>query len=125
MRLIVLACVATFLSGCGGSDLPELCTVVGKVTKDGQPVVGASVTFAPVDSGRPSSGRTDAEGNYKLMYNVDTEGAVVGKHKVTVISSTSEEDYEEASLADNQQETIDYQVEIEVQPGSNTMDIPI
>lgn len=72
------------LVGCGGgSDLPELGEVTGVVTLDGQPVSGAQVQFIP-QSGRPSSGETDASGKYELHYTADVAGAVLGSHTVKI-----------------------------------------
>ncbi|HIF01436.1 MAG TPA: carboxypeptidase regulatory-like domain-containing protein [Fuerstia sp.] len=70
-------------AGCG-SDGPELCTVVGIVTMDGQPVPNAFVVFTPQGPGRPSEMKTDAEGRFELQYTEDRAGALVGKHDVTV-----------------------------------------
>ena len=71
--------------GCGGGsgDRPETGPVAGKVTLDGQPLADATVTFSP-DSGRPSSGVTNANGEYELDYTVDVKGAKVGSHKVSI-----------------------------------------
>lgn len=83
------ACLITTvcLSGCGGStsaDLPDLVPVEGRVTMNGEPLAGATVTFKPQVSGVNSSvGVTDDDGRYKLRYSRDA-GAVVGTHKVTV-----------------------------------------
>ena len=85
MTRILVPCICMlFVAGCGGSDLPELGTVFGRVTLDGQPVAEAIVNFAPVNPGRPSTAETDADGNYDLVYLPDVEGAVVGEHAVTI-----------------------------------------
>ena len=83
--LLFLPCFCLlFVSGCGGSDLPELGTVYGKVTLGGAPLADAIVNFSPVSPGRPSTAQTDAEGNYELVYLPDVDGAVVGEHAVTI-----------------------------------------
>lgn len=54
----------TILAGCGG---PSLLKVTGKVTYQGKPVEGASVTFVSVkEEGFPASAVTDAQGNFTL-----------------------------------------------------------
>ncbi len=86
-----IASIATFLSlivllcGCGGGkgpDQPELGTVSGTVTVDGKPATNLTVTFLPVDGGRPSTGATDSSGAYTLIYNANSKGAKIGKHNV-------------------------------------------
>lgn len=81
----IFAIVVCFVAGvafvgCGNRNLG---TVRGQVTMDGKPLPNALVTFVPVEGGGASTGVTDAEGNYELGY-IDTNGALIGKHKVTV-----------------------------------------
>ncbi|QDS86924.1 hypothetical protein EC9_10990 [Rosistilla ulvae] len=78
------AVLALLLAGCGGpSDQPDLGLVTGVVSVDGAPVESLLVTFVP-DNGRPSSGVTDAQGQYELNYIGDSMGAKVGHHKVQI-----------------------------------------
>lgn len=79
--------VATVLlsAGCGPhSDAPELGEVTGIVTKNGSPAPNTRLEFQP-DAGRPSVGRTDAEGRYTLQYTADATGAKIGPHRVRLI----------------------------------------
>ncbi len=55
---------------------------------DGKPLAEAMVNFTP-DNGRPSVGKTDAEGNYSLRYNDDVEGAAIGTHVVQIVKIPS------------------------------------
>ena len=57
--------------------------VHGTVTLDGKPVPDAVVVFTP-ETGRPSSGVSNTEGQYELVYAHDQRGAVVGTHKVKI-----------------------------------------
>jgi len=81
-----LLCAA---AGCG-KDPYKAAAVSGTVTLDGKPLADAWVTFMPVgtkehpDPGPTSSGKTDAQGKYKLAIEPGKPGAVVGKHKVAV-----------------------------------------
>src|SRR5207245_1781850 len=68
--------------GCGGSG-PTIVPVTGTLTYKGKPVTNARIDFMP-DNGRPSWGATDEEGRFKLNYDREHDGAVVGKHKVWV-----------------------------------------
>ncbi len=85
--ILILVCFI----GCFGSGepLPELAKVTGTVTLDGKPLEGAIVSFTPLEvaekgRGKSSSGGTDAEGKFQLMYNTDTPGAIIGEHRVLV-----------------------------------------
>ncbi|MCP4785285.1 MAG: carboxypeptidase regulatory-like domain-containing protein [Fuerstiella sp.] len=126
MKYIILG-MATVLSisGCGGgSDLPELGTVQGKVTVGGQPLATATVSFSPVTEGRPSSGVTDKNGEYSLLYTVDIQGALIGQHRVTIQeNATEEESYEEGAseseTGKSPASSSDESLMFEVQAGSN------
>lgn len=78
----MLGLMLAFLSGCGPSG-PTVYEVSGKVTYQGKPVPGATVTFQP-EQGRPSIGVTDDEGKYFLRYTKDVNGALPGSHKVFI-----------------------------------------
>ena len=78
------------VGGCGSSGgRPELGTVSGTVTMEGKPLVGVVVSFSP-ESGRTSSGVTDADGKYELVYAHGAKGAQVGKHSVHISSQGGE-----------------------------------
>jgi hypothetical protein len=86
------------LLGCGGSGLvePELGTVTGTITLDGQPASGVHVIFEPLPTATSdkvtlsagiSSATTDAAGKFEMHYKGGSQrGAAVGKHKVRVMS---------------------------------------
>jgi hypothetical protein len=89
-RACVLAAFVglALVPGCGG---PALAPVKGRVTCNGKPVAEAAVTFAPVaasdqdkEPGRAATGFTDADGYYVLSTHKAHDGALVGKHRVTV-----------------------------------------
>jgi len=81
--LWLVPALTAVLSGCGGSDGPELADVYGIVTMDGAPLVHASITFIPKD-GRPSYGATDESGRYRLKFTEGKNGAVIGDHTVRI-----------------------------------------
>jgi hypothetical protein len=74
--LVLLAAVA----GCS-DDGPKVVTVTGKLTYKGKPLPNTLINFLP-ERGRQSWALTDAEGRFKINYDADRDGAVVGKHKV-------------------------------------------
>ncbi len=69
------------LSGCDRGDYPEMARVSGTVTYKGKPVPNMMVNFMP-DAGRPSWGKTDANGKFEMIYDSDYKGVKVGHHKV-------------------------------------------
>ncbi len=133
---VMLGLSLAVFTGCGGGDLPELGTVHGKVTLDGKPVVGARVVFQP-EEGRPSTGVTDAEGNYELYYTVDVKGAIVGRHTVRIYSGDAggEEEAEEPAPASDANAPPPTKIpekygdnstlSFEVKSGDNTIDIEL
>jgi hypothetical protein len=78
-----LSCLA--LVGCGPS-LPETATVSGRVTFNGKPVPRGRVVFQP-EKGRQASAALDADGRYTLTTFKDGDGALLGKHIVTITAS--------------------------------------
>ena len=85
-------------SGCGGGGgEKEVIPISGKVTCNGEPVTSGSVMFVPdvdpaVDGnpGKPASGALDENGEFELTTYVKGDGAVVGKHRVSVIEYSAE-----------------------------------
>ncbi len=84
--LFLVLVVAATLSGCSGkANGPELARVKGTVTFQGQPLKNATVVFLPAQQGvRLASGTTDDNGRFELMTDVPGDGAVLGKHRVTI-----------------------------------------
>ena len=89
--LLSMAITAFLLSGCGGD--PNVATVSGVVTLDGEPLERVSVLFQP-EKGRPSFGVTDDQGRYKLTYSRSQNGATVGTCivKLTKLSDAGDEE---------------------------------
>jgi hypothetical protein len=84
-RGLWLCLVAALCSGCNSTSNPDTYAVTGKVTKTGQPVAGATVTFVPQSAdGRAASGMTDASGVYKLTTFESGDGALPGSYKVSI-----------------------------------------
>ncbi len=70
-------------AGCGQSG-SQVAPVSGRVTLDGRPLASADVSFQPDGAQRASSGRTDADGRYQLMFKRGQPGALVGEHTVRI-----------------------------------------
>ncbi|MEI7698843.1 MAG: carboxypeptidase-like regulatory domain-containing protein [Planctomycetia bacterium] len=86
LSVMILACCTLFL-GCGEEKLnrPPVFKVKGKVTLQGKPVPNADVTFIHKESNRAAFGKTNAEGEYKLTTFNANDGAVEGKHDISVV----------------------------------------
>ena len=90
MRGRVIVCSMMFvvhsLLGCGGEAGPPIpiYPVSGKLTYQGQPVVGADITFHNQEADRSAFGRTDDQGEYQLTTFSSNDGAVPGKSVVTI-----------------------------------------
>jgi hypothetical protein len=90
--LSLILVIVTGTLGCGGSkDDPKLGQVSGVVTLDGAPVANAAILFQP-PQGRPSTGKTDANGRYELTYSIHSKGALLGHHTVTITDSDDDDD---------------------------------
>ena len=80
-RLAATVLVLMLAAGC--SD--QYGGVSGRVTLDGEPLVGGTVEFSPA-GGSPAYGVTDENGRYELMWTASQEGAPVGTNKVRITS---------------------------------------
>lgn len=83
--------LAVAIAGCGG-DRPTLANAGGKVTYNGSPLEGATVTFIP-DSGPAAVGRTEADGTFTLKTR-GQPGAAVGPGKVAITAVEQLIEYE-------------------------------
>ena len=113
---VLLCILVPLLTGCGGREgVPELGTVYGTVTLDGQPLPRAIVKFQP-QTGRASYGETDEDGDYVLLYVDDVEGALPGTHVVSISADTKRipDRYNKRTA-----------IQREVVAGSNEFDFPL
>jgi len=81
VAVIVSLPVLLALAGCNKGDYPEMAKVTGIVTYKGKPVPNMMVNFMPT-AGRPSWGKTDANGRFEMVFDSDYKGAEIGHHKV-------------------------------------------
>lgn len=125
---LTLVLFSPFIAGCGsGSDLAE---VEGKVTLNGQPLDGAVVEFQPTSGdGSPSSGRTDADGRYELMYTFDAPGAIPGEHVVTIRTTGTFFDDDGNEIEREERVPAKYNTSTDlkrtVEPGSNIINLEL
>jgi len=79
--------VVLLIVGCESGPKGKVTPVAGRVTLDGKPLAGITVSYMPETSPGQipgSFGMTNADGNYVLKTADGRDGAVVGKHDVTV-----------------------------------------
>jgi hypothetical protein len=85
--ICVTAATLSVIGGCGESAVP-VAEVEGMVTLDGQPLGDVQVEFLPeLDRGTDaprSTGRTDAQGKFKLVCDDQRAGALIGRHRIVV-----------------------------------------
>jgi len=74
---------AVALGGCAKKGGMETAPVSGKVTYRGKPLATGTVMFVPSE-GPAATGEINSEGVYKLTTYTSGDGAVIGKHKVTI-----------------------------------------
>ncbi len=92
MRLRFLAACALLAAVMGCTGGADFVPVSGVVKLDGQPYGKAVVSFQPIGSkdnpnpGRGSSAYTDENGRFVLTSEGSTDGAVVGKHLVRIMT---------------------------------------
>jgi len=85
LGLIAVGAIGILASGCG-KGLPATAPVKGKITWNGKPVECGSITFYP-EKGRPATGIIQPDGSYRLSTFKDGDGALLGKHKVTILAT--------------------------------------
>ena len=83
------AAVMLVSAGCGRPGAAPTAPAGGTLTATGAPLVGVNVTFTPAD-GRSATGITDAEGRFTLSTFATEDGAVPGRHRVTLSVSTAD-----------------------------------
>jgi len=89
LLLLVSLGLLTTMTGCNSADTaanrPKVSKVEGQVTLQGKPLKGAFVTFHPTSSDDSGTGETDEDGRFAISTFARNDGAVLGKHAVTII----------------------------------------
>src|SRR5687768_10681307 len=82
----ICLCMSSSFAGCGPAG-PFVAPVEGTVTYQGKPVPNAKIVFVPSQRGGMSAiGISDALGKYKLTTFGSHDGALLGKHKVSIVA---------------------------------------
>jgi hypothetical protein len=134
LRPVLTLTLVGLVVGCGGAGQGY---VTGKVSFNGKPVTGGSLTFSPMaaagekEVGRPGTADVKADGTYQVGTNRPGDGVVAGKHKVTY--SAPELPYPEGKEPKPGQlrpkSGFEYLApkspEVQVKSGTNTIDIEL
>jgi hypothetical protein len=72
-----------WIVGCAQKTGLPTAPVVGKVTYRGKPVPTGTVMFTP-EEGPAATGNIAPDGTYRLTTYREADGAVIGRHKVTI-----------------------------------------
>ena len=78
----LVAALWLIAGGCGGDRL-STAPVEGKVLYRGEPLEFGSVLFQP-EAGPPATGTIGADGSFELSTYSNGDGAVIGKHRVSI-----------------------------------------
>lgn len=101
---VALAVGLLTITGCWGKGevkgRPKVYPISGKVLYKGEPVTGADITFICEEKERSAFGRTDSQGRFKLTTFAPNDGAVEGKHVVTVVKVEQAEVVAQPSIED-------------------------
>jgi len=84
IAFVPLAAVGMMLAAGCGPNRPQTAKVVGRVTYQGKPVAEGRIVFQPEDGRRPASASIGPDGSYRLTTFDSGDGALPGKHKVTI-----------------------------------------
>ncbi len=97
LALMLAALAAPLTAGCGSST-PPVAPVCGVVTIDGQPLAGGAVVFAPLARGadklvgKSAYGEIQPDGSFTLGTFRADDGAIIGKHRATIVSRSDSDD---------------------------------
>ena len=86
VRRLAVALATLHVVGCGGNDGLRLVDAGGSVTFNGNPLANAQIVFAPDSKSRVAYATTDEEGEFRLGTIAPGDGALVGRHRVSVIA---------------------------------------
>lgn len=86
MSLFAAACLF-FLTGCGS----KANSVAGKVSYQGQPVTGGSLTLVPeAGGGKPAAANVQNDGTFAMTPGTDAGGAILGRHRILYSAPVTE-----------------------------------
>ncbi len=91
-RFVTLVIIFSIITGCSGdSQRLKVVEVKGQVFLGEKPLAFGQVIFQPIQGGQPAAGEIDSKGFFSLATYSKSDGAIVGRHKVRVVSYTSQD----------------------------------
>ncbi len=97
--LVVLLVATSGVFGCGRAG-PAIVPAAGIVRfEDGQPVLSGLIEFTTVDDRFTARARIGRDGRFQLGTAAESDGAVVGRHRVVVSQLVPTEDVPQAGHA--------------------------
>jgi hypothetical protein len=91
-QVAILLAITCFHTGCGGQTVPIDGRVKFKDGSDISVLQGHKVNMQPEGGGARSYGTIEADGTFKISTFGNNDGAVPGKHQVTVTPPQPEPD---------------------------------
>jgi hypothetical protein len=85
----LLACGLVLIVGCGRPGTAPTAPAAGTLTAGGSALANVNITFTP-SAGRSATATTDAAGAFTLSTFSPGDGAVPGRHRVTLSVSTAD-----------------------------------
>lgn len=95
--LLVLVMGLLILGGCGKRSPIPLVKVQGQLQYKGQPVPDVTVTLVPQEGQRAATGKTDAQGRFRLGTLAPGDGAMPGKYKIILAKTAAVESAPQAA----------------------------
>lgn len=90
-RVLFMAVAALVAAAVGCGPSVKLAPTSGVLLVDNKPAPNVAVQFIPQGTTGPSSyGTTDEQGRFTLKTTEGADGAMVGKHKVTLVALDEE-----------------------------------
>ena len=87
---VLLLPLLVTIGGCSSEpETPETVPVSGAVMYNGQPVVGATVSFMGEGAPKAAVGVTDDKGEFQLSTFGANDGAVIGEHSISVVKTAA------------------------------------
>jgi hypothetical protein len=131
----LLAVGALSLAGCGGTGGAATAKVTGKVTHNGEPVKGGTLTFGPINPTEEgvASGvaNVQQDGTFTVSTYGEGDGAVLGKHRVSYMAPPPDaaaaggEGGHAQAAASPYENLVPSPEEIEVKSGANEITIEL
>ena len=98
--------LCVLVPGCGQPSIGAI-PVKGTVLVDGKPMEGVMVIFHPDQGERAASGRTNANGEFKLTTELSNDGALPGSYKISVSKHVNEKDDVPTKVDPNDRASLD------------------